>query len=249
LHFATLLTFCGSESARGQAHSKTLRAIMSARDFAAASWTAPVLWRFYFLLNRPTPAHPSAMPEPKTPWPHAPTHQLAQRGTYFLTASTHRKEHHFRGAKRLSVLHRGLLVVAEQFGWKLEAWAVFSNHYHFVGHSPADAPDATSLPAMLSTLHVKTAGWVNKLDGRHGRQVWFNFRDTKLTHQRSYLARLNYVHQNAVKHGLVSVASQYPWCSAGWLERTASPAMVKSIYRFKTDRVSVEDDFEPTPEW
>ena len=88
------------------------------------------------------------MPEPKTPWPHAPTHQLAGRGTYFVTAATHLKIHHFRGARRLRVLQRGLLTVTQQFGWQLEAWAVFSNHYHFVAHSPADAADANSLSAM-----------------------------------------------------------------------------------------------------
>ena len=189
------------------------------------------------------------MPEPKTPWPHAPTHQLSERGTYLVTGSTHGKQHHFRGAQRLRVLHRGLLAVAERFGWQFEAWVVFSNHYHFVGHSPAKAADASSLSAMLSVLHVKTAEWLNKLDDAPGRQVWFNFWDTRLTHQRSYLARLNYVHQNAVKHGLVAVTCQYPWCSAAWFERTASAAMVKSIYRFKTDRISVKDDFEPCNEW
>jgi putative transposase len=52
-----------------------------------------------------------------------------------------------------------------------------------------------------------------------------------------------------VKHRLVPVANQYPWCSAAWFERTASAAMVNSIYRFKTDSVSVDDDFEPACEW
>src|SRR6266571_4994972 len=61
----------------------------------------------------------------------------------------------------------------------------------------------------------------------------------------SVLARLNYVHQNPVKHGLVLVANQYPWCSARWFEREASPAMVKSIYRFKTDQLQIPDEFEP----
>ena len=189
------------------------------------------------------------MPEPGTPWPHAPTHQLSNRATYFVTAATYRKEHHFAGANRLGVLHRGLLSVAAQFGWRFEAWSVFSNHYHFVAHSPGDEDDAASLKPMLKMLHVKTAEWVNKLDEATNRKVWFNFWDTKLTHQRSYLARLNYVHQNAVKHGLVQVAYQYPWCSAGWFERMASPAVVKSIYRFKTDRISLRDDFEPAGDW
>jgi hypothetical protein len=69
------------------------------------------------------------------------------------------------------------------------------------------------------------------------RQVWFNYRETRLTHQKSYLSGLNYVHQNAVKHGLVPVANQYPWCSARWFERASSPAMAKSIYRFRIDRL------------
>ncbi|MCU0772531.1 MAG: hypothetical protein MUE94_12310 [Verrucomicrobia bacterium] len=189
------------------------------------------------------------MPEPQTPWPHAPTHQLSVCGSYFVTASTLHREHHFRGGERLRVVHRGLLTMARDFGWELEAWAVFSNHYHFVAHSPPDAPDASNLSDMLSVLHVKTSGWINKLDRTPARQVWFNFRETRLSYQKSYLARLNYVHQNPVKHGLVPVANQYPWCSAAWFEREASAAMVKSIYRFKVDKIQANDDFEVAPEW
>jgi hypothetical protein len=76
------------------------------------------------------------------------------------------------------VLHLGLLTLARDYGWLFEAWAVFSNHYHFVAQSPPDAPDACNLSEMLSVLHVKTAKWVNKLDRAPGRQVWFNFRET-----------------------------------------------------------------------
>lgn len=206
-------------------------------------------WGFSASLANGTKAFFIFMPEPKTPWPHAPTHELAEQGAYFVTAATHGKQHHFRGAQRLSVLHRGLLSVTGEFGWRLEAWAVFSNHYHFVAHSPQDCPDASNLSVMLSKLHVKTAGWINKVDKKPGRQVWFNFWDTRLKSQPSYLARLNYVHQNAVKHRLVPVANQYPWCSARWFERMASPAMVKSIYRFKTDRILVGDEFDPDVDW
>ncbi len=189
------------------------------------------------------------MPPPKIPWPHAPTHQLSDRATYFVTTGTYLKQHHFRSRERLSVLHRGLLTVARDFGWQLEAWAVFSNHYHFVAKSPPTEPDATSLSQMLGELHTKMATWVNRLDATPERKVWHNFWETKLTYQKSYLARLNYTHQNAVKHKLVLVANQYPWCSAAWFERTASVAMVKSIYRFKTERLDVADEFDPAPEW
>jgi len=145
----------------------------------------------------------------RLPWPHAPLHQLSGRGTYF-TAGTYLKEHFFRTVDRLQVLHRGLLTVAQNYGWQLEAWSVFSNHYHFIGHSPEHEDSAESLSAMLGLLHEKTAKWINRLDGSRGGQLWHNFWETKLTYQKSYLARLNYVHQNPVKHGLVVVANQYP---------------------------------------
>ena len=76
-------------------------------------------------------------------WPHAPIHRLSEGGTYLVTAGTYLKDHHFQGASRLGVLCRGLLKLAWEFGWQLEAWAVFSNHYHFVGHSPPIQSAAT----------------------------------------------------------------------------------------------------------
>ena len=117
---------------------------------------------------------------------------------------------------------------------------MFANHYHIVARGD---PDSTNLGVFIHRLHGVSSHDLNSLDGVQGRQVWFNFRDTKLTHQYSYLARLNYVHQNPVKHNLVPVANQYRWCSAAWFERVASPAQVKTIYAFKIDRVSVYDDF------
>jgi putative transposase len=179
-----------------------------------------------------------------TAWPRAPLHRLSSSGTYFVTAGTYDKAHHFREKTRLDVLHRGLLTVTNDFGWQLEAWAVFSNHYHFIAHSPELEKGAESLSDMLGHLHQKTAKWINKLDRSPGRKLWHNFWDTKLTYEKSYLARLNYVHQNPVKHGLVPVANQYRWCSAAWFERTANLAQIKTIYAFKTDRIRVFDDFE-----
>ncbi len=183
----------------------------------------------------------------EVPWPHAPTHCLSETGTYFVTAGTYCKEHFFHGAERLAVLQRGLLKLATRFGWRMEAWAVFSNHYHFVAHSPETGGE--SLREMLASLHGATAVWINRIEKHPGRKVWHNFRETRLTYEKSYLARLNYAHQNPVKHGLVPVASQYPWCSVGWFERVAPPAQVKTVYGFKTDKLNVYDEYDPCEDW
>jgi putative transposase len=157
-----------------------------------------------------------------------------------VTAATMDKQHFYDTPEKRDLLERLVLSFAREYGWQLEAWAVFPNHYHLVARGN---PDSRNLKELLHDLHGVSALRLNDLDHLPGRKVWFNFWDTKLTLQHSYLARLNYVHQNAVKHKLVRVANQYAWCSAAWFERVASPAQVKSIYGFKIDRVKVEDDF------
>ncbi|MBV9124894.1 MAG: hypothetical protein JO112_16190 [Planctomycetes bacterium] len=175
-------------------------------------------------------------------WPHAPLHRISEHGTYIVTAGTYLKQHFFAGPDRLDQLPAELLALAAEHGWQLEAWAVFSNHYHFVAHTSAEAAD---LKVFLKNLHGRTSWAVNQLDGVVNRRVWHNYRDTQLTFEQSYFARLNYVHQNPVKHGLVRVANQYRWCSAGWFERTTTRAAVQTIYRFRTDKVNLPDDYDP----
>ncbi len=175
-------------------------------------------------------------------WPHAPLHRLSEHGTFIVTAGTLHKEHHFRGPDRLDFLESAILRNMKGAGWQLEAWAVFSNHYHFVAHALADAQ---SLRAVLTSLHSETARELNRAEHAPRRQVWHNFWDTQLTFEKSYLARLSYVHYNPVKHGLVPVANQYRWCSAAWFERTATRAQVRTIYSFKTDKLRIDDDYDP----
>ncbi len=183
-----------------------------------------------------------AKPAAGKDWPHAPLHRLSDHGTYIVTGATLYKEHLFRGTQRLDLLESTLLAVMKEACWRLEAWAVFSNHYHAVAHAE---PGAMPLDAVLKRLHGRTAIEVNRHDGVGDRPVWFNYWDTQLTYQGSYLARLNYVHQNAVKHALVPVANQYRWCSAAWFERTATRAQVHTIYHFRTDRIRIQDNFDP----
>jgi putative transposase len=173
-------------------------------------------------------------------WPHAPVHRLTSDGVYMVTAATLHKENLFSDAERLTLLESQLLSLAKKYEWQLEAWAVFANHYHFVARALVGA---SNLRKFLTQLHADSARELNRLEQTSGRKVWYNFWDTRITYERSYLARLNYVHQNPVKHGLVAVANQYRWCSAAWFERTATPAMVKTIYGFKIDKLKIDDDY------
>src|SRR6266849_4456606 len=150
-------------------------------------------------------------------WPHGPAHYITDAGAYMVTAATYQKKPIFNTAERLTILCERLLELAEEIGWKLQAWAVFPNHYHFIAET--SAKDAVR--PLVKRLHSETGRRINELDGAPARQVWFQYWETHLTYPRSYFARLSYVHQNAVRHGVVRVAARYPWCSAGWFERRA----------------------------
>lgn len=178
-------------------------------------------------------------------WPHSPRHKLAPSGTYIVTAATYGKEPIFSSGQRLDLLLDSLLTVCAKCEWNLEAWAIFPNHYHFV----AGTAGPNGLRRMLQELHSLTARTINGLDCQPGRRVWFQYWDTRITNQRSYLARLHYVHENAVHHGVVKRAADYPWCSAGWFERRADAAFRKTVLGFPCDKVLMPDAFEVKTIW
>lgn len=157
-----------------------------------------------------------------------------------VTAGTYQKIHLFNTEEKLSLLQEKLLNLALKYGWHLNAWAIFSNHYHFIAQSPKDPKN---LPIFLAELHFATSTLINKIDQIQGRKVWFQYWDSHITYQRSYFARLNYVNSNPVKHGLVQKSSSYPWCSARWFENIANPSFRKTIESFETSKVKVIDDF------
>jgi putative transposase len=158
-----------------------------------------------------------------------------------VTCGTYFKQHHFAGNKRMGFLCDTLLALATKYGWILQAWAAFPNHYHFVALSPTDPGN---LPTFQGELHSQTSGAINQEDGAPGRRVWYQYWDTHLTFQRSYYARLSYVHRNAVHHGLVTEPSLYPWCSAGWFQRRATTSFYKTIMEFGIERLKIPDSFE-----
>ncbi|MFC1601351.1 transposase [Candidatus Sumerlaeota bacterium] len=173
-------------------------------------------------------------------WHHRPTHVFLPNTMYFVTAGTMNKAPFFDQPARRELLQDALHEVAVAYDWRLEAWAVFANHYHFIGLSP---DRGRTLKRMIQRLHSQTSREVNRLDERRGRKVWFQYRDTCLTYENSYFARLNYVNENAVKHDMAAVAHAYPYCSASWFKAEADPTHRRKVESFRWDQLQITDDF------
>jgi len=173
---------------------------------------------------------------------HAPSHRFSPGLTYMVTGATLYRKHFFRSHKFLSRLEKDLLETLARNHWSPQAWCAFSNHYHFIGKAQASA---TPLRQLIGKFHSKTALWVNQHDGATGRRVWYQYWDRCLTFQSSYLARLNYVNNNPVRHGLVRRAADYPYCSASSFETQFSARVLQRLSTYGHKRVKEPDEFEP----
>jgi putative transposase len=176
----------------------------------------------------------------KMPWHHSPIHLFTPGMIYMVTAGTMLKEHFFKGSDRLEFLQDTLLQTLELHGWIVQAWAVFVNHYHFIARAPMLG---VSISGLIQEIHSISAIEVNRLDGIHERQVWFQYWDKMLTYEKSWLVRLNYVNNNAVHHQLVRTATDYPYCSAAWFEREVNPGFCRKVKSFRYDKLKVVDTF------
>src|SRR5215470_18320741 len=148
-------------------------------------------------------------------WPHAPPHSFSPRGSYIVTAATLHRKRLFDSRAKLDLFRDTTFELAKNYGLILQAWAFFANHYHLV---ISFENTNTTHRDLVRHLHRELAIQLNRMDATPGRRVMYEFWDTHLSFDKSWLARLNYVHQNLVKHGLVAVANQYPRCSAPWFE-------------------------------
>lgn len=185
----------------------------------------------------PVPAHTRSGADP---WPHLPPHHFTPNGTFLLTAATLHHARLFDTPAKLDLFRDTFLEFAESCRLVLNAWAFLGNHYHAV----ASFENAT-VPRhiFLRQVHREIAARLNAFDGTPGREVFRETWDTELTFEKTWLTRLHYVHEDPVHHGVAALATDYPWCSAGWFETHATFSFVKAVYSQKLDRVSVPDDF------
>ncbi|MCR4317713.1 MAG: transposase [Planctomycetes bacterium] len=173
-------------------------------------------------------------------YPHAPSHMFASNTVYMVTAGTMYKQRIIDSNRKLMIVQTKMFEILDEEGWLLQAWAVLSNHYHLVACSGSSQ---TSVSRLVGRLHSVSSRALNLEDATPGRKVWFQFWDTCLTHEKSYYPRIGYVNNNAVHHGIVKRAEDYPFCSAGWFERNAEQEFKMKVKSFKFDKIKVEDEF------
>ena len=157
-----------------------------------------------------------------------------------ITAGTIGKEKLLNTPEKLDIVQNTFMQVTSEYLWVPIAWAFLSNHYHYIAYA---MPAAKSMTVLQQRFHSQTSRLLNKIDGTPGRKVWAQHWDKTLTYEVSYYARLNYVHNNPVKHGIVTNPLQYRWCSANWFTQNSDKDLIRKISSYRYDQLHIDDDY------
>jgi len=162
------------------------------------------------------------------PW-HSPPHRPNFGHLRFLISAACYEHHHYIGYSLLRLDHFAgdLLWVLAAHANQTFAWCVLPNHYHAL----VEAPDIKMLVYQLGRLHGRTSHAWNTQERTRGRKVFFRAVERAMRSDRHYLATLNYVHHNPVRHGYVERWTDWPWSSAAeYLAQTAA-SEVERVWR------------------
>ena len=173
---------------------------------------------------------------------HTPAHYFKSNSTYMLTGATYKKIKLLKGDEPKIIFYNSLKKGCENYNWKIIAWVILDNHYHIMLRAPEKADTLSNL---VRDLHKFTALWMKKNIGvaKYLKRVWYNYWDTCITYEKSFLARINYIHHNPVKHGYVECALEYPFGSYYEAYRERGKMWIENEKNYPWDNVNVYDDF------
>ena len=138
-----------------------------------------------------------------------PPHIYQDETIYFITARTKDRMNLFNTYKKCSLFLDRFARRVACFCFEAIGWVLNTNHYHIL----VNVSDGSMLGMFVQNLHSNSARLLNKIDQSEGRQVWYQYWDRCIRSERDLYTRLNYIHQNPVKHGLVSRIDNYEWSS------------------------------------
>jgi putative transposase len=147
----------------------------------------------------------------KLPW-HSPPHlEFEGDVSFIITAACF--EHApiiGKNPERIVGCEEKLLEICENADAKIFAWCILPNHYHLLVRTD----NIKLLKKEIGRFHGRSSRVWNQEDDTPGRKIWFNFFDRDMRSARHFWASLNYVNNNAVKHGYVDRWQDWVFSSA-----------------------------------
>jgi len=130
-------------------------------------------------------------------------HHVTQRGVRSLSI--------FRNNEDRKMYLEFMAQETRRFGVKILAWCLMANHVHLI----AVPLDLGGLARGIGEAHKRYSRMRNFDEGVRGYLFQGRFRSCVLD-EKHLVAAVRYVERNPVRAGIVRVAWEYPWSSAGY---------------------------------
>ena len=147
----------------------------------------------------------------RLPW-HGPPHYESDGKVYLITAACFEHKPIIGiTPRRMAEFEAELLETLTESGCpRIFAWILLPNHYHVLAH----CPDIKATLGEIGILHGRKSYLWNGEDVRRRRQVWHRAAETAMKSDAHFWATLNYVLNNAVRHGYVERWQDWPYSNA-----------------------------------
>ncbi len=132
---------------------------------------------------------------------HRPPHIYKAETYYFVSSSTFDKLDIINNSEKRSYLKKLFIEKSRLFSVAIKAWAILDNHYHLLFNLNFE----DTLSKFIGQINSASSRFFNKADNTMNRKVWYKgkYWDTCIRSERDFWLRLNYIHHNPIKHGII----------------------------------------------
>lgn len=129
---------------------------------------------------------------------------------YFITARTHNGARIFNDPRNADVMRSALYYWRERGRYYLLGFVIMPNHLHVVLQPRGEE----RVPTIMQSLKGYASRAINNLHGTKGKLWQDGYYDYVLETGEKLVRRIEYMHSNPIRQGLVEDASVYPYSSA-----------------------------------
>ncbi len=141
-------------------------------------------------------------------------------GTYFFTVVTYRRQRFFTLPDCRLALRNAIVRTKRDYPFSIEAWVLLADHLHCIWTMPENDSyfskrwgliKATFSKQTKAELHQEK--WMNESKRKHRETtIWQRrFWEHRIRDEEDYVAHVDYIHFNPVKHGYVDQVREWPY--------------------------------------
>ena len=123
---------------------------------------------------------------------------------HFVTFSCYRRQQYFRSSFGRSLFERSLETVRLRYEFVVAAYVVMPEHVHLLLSEPKQAPLSKVVQALKLSVSVQS----------QRKPFWqIRYYDFNVFSSGKRSEKIDYIHQNPVRRGLVKDSMEWPWSS------------------------------------